>query len=1609
MPAINVARTDTFEVQRQKINQIGSQIFAISAGGSDLSTGILKLGNGSVPSPSLAFTSDSTLGLYKSDVGTLGLVSNNKSIIDFNQQGVYSFQDILLRQRVLDNAGLSILNSGQNYDVGLYENLSISGGSGSGATANVIVASFGGSVTTVGQNYTKGIHNNIQLLGGNGTGATAFFTVSNFSGSINNSGTGYIPGTYENVTITGGSGSNASGTVTISGGISYSGTINSGTGNNDATYTDVEVRNVATQTFVVTTTSNGSPPPDNLYQIDGVTQDTLSLEKGNTYVFDVSDSSMIGHPLDFSTVLGSPLSTTYYSVSSYGNSGNTGSFVELVIKNDAPSEQILYYCQNHSGMGGSANISVGTPLYYGTGASANIVVSGGVVTSFTMTGGEDYKANDIVYVPSIEIGQGSGVQYTISGITYSGTVISLEVTDQGTNYVLGDTVGIDSADVGGQGSGFSYILNNTPGVLDDISFISRGTGYQIGDVLTLPGPVNNITSSLRGFVDTTAAFVNGSPVITLSATTGIVSGMNVTVSDSILPPGSTVLTVDSSTQVTLSQSATNSATDSISFRSNGDLNIATVSSTAGIFQNYLVEKVSGSGELDVDTIVAGVNSSNNTVTLSKDPLVAGDIVLNFIPSYGIPTTDFDFTIDVAGAIDSVVIVDGGNGYVAGDLVSIDAADLKAPISNTFDFFSVVDVTFTSTVPAGTFTVGQNVTAAGYTLQIREVIESGGNTDYIVVDYEQTFISGETLTYSGTPYVTDTVSAEKGRFSINGITTPNLTLYVGNTYQFVEANPQPDDTNPDFSFSTFPGGEWGSSLVSNVATTLSVTSSDITVLDSTNIVTGMAVTVVSGDGALFANTEVSGVNGNTITLSKPPQASGSSILDFKGKEYTDNVTKSVDEETESVVSTIKITDSTPSTLYYYSKNGADFGGSPTGLSVLTIDPNNPATLGSGLSISVVDVVTSDIISGDIVTGDFSAIKFISEELEVTNASVTETLTSDSVTSNTLGVNIIRFSDPTITNTPIQVFSKIDLLEDVAVGSSITLSSSSGDISTSGDIDFSGTLTSNQFLSIKDNIISSLQSKDLILKPATNRITKVDSNSAFIIPSGNNSSRPSSATGTAEDGAIRFNTESQQYEGYSSNTDSWSSLGGVRDLDGNTTILAEESIGVNDNTLWFINDSVNTIRITPQYHEYVNVKKVRSVNVNAPDYVTWTSSTPVFLGNYLKYRNNIYEVTSAGTTGTSGNEPIHTSGALPNGSAELTYFTTAAAALTFEEISEVRIDPLGFTDLVVNNELRFSQQTISSTNNDIIIQPSGSNKVEIKGTSSLVVPVGDNNQKGAPKQGSIRYNTSDSQFEGYNGAQWGGLGGVKDVDQDTRIDAETGPGNDEDILYFFNAGSNTLRLTTTQLEFDSIDTIASGTSDSLNINAATITFDSLATTIDNTDSTISFITTSKDNLDFGLSTGLNNDHLLRLKDTGEVVFNLGFGTGTPVNLTLLNDHLTNFELKHTRVNTSKIPLVRGALNSGNSTVYSIATESSAKVCLTAHNTTTGDKELVEYYVIDNGTDVYFTDYNNVKTGTELVSTVFDIDPSNNVRMTVTLSTGLTIGDNVTVTLIKTVTKR
>ena len=76
--------------------------------------------------------------------------------------------------------------------------------------------------------------------------------------------------------------------------------------------------------------------------------------------------------------------------------------------------------------------------------------------------------------------------------------------------------------------------------------------------------------------------------------------------------------------------------------------------------------------------------------------------------------------------------------------------------------------------------------------------------------------------------------------------------------------------------------------------------------------------------------------------------------------------------------------------------------------------------------------------------------------------------------------------------------------------------------------------------------------------------------------------------------------------------------------------------------------------------------------------------------------------------------------------------------------------------------------------------------VGGTSAIRIPVGTTLQRPVnPNAGLLRYNITQSSFEGYDGANWSGLGGVIDVDQDTKILAEES--SDEDFLRFYTAGT------------------------------------------------------------------------------------------------------------------------------------------------------------------------------------------------------------------------------
>src|SRR5271157_1573502 len=121
-------------------------------------------------------------------------------------------------------ATVSIITGGTGYTNGAYQNVSIIGGTGGGATVNITVA--GGIVTALsvasgGVGYAVGNTFTVStnIIGGAGSGfqGAVATVIGNAIGSVNitGTGTGYTTGTYTNVPLGGGSGSGAQATIVV--------------------------------------------------------------------------------------------------------------------------------------------------------------------------------------------------------------------------------------------------------------------------------------------------------------------------------------------------------------------------------------------------------------------------------------------------------------------------------------------------------------------------------------------------------------------------------------------------------------------------------------------------------------------------------------------------------------------------------------------------------------------------------------------------------------------------------------------------------------------------------------------------------------------------------------------------------------------------------------------------------------------------------------------------------------------------------------------------------------------------------------------------------------------------------------------------------------------------------------------------------------------------------------------------------------------------------------------------------------------------------------------------------------------------------------------------
>lgn len=161
------------------------------------------------------------------------------------------------------------------------------------------------------------------------------------------------------------------------------------------------------------------------------------------------------------------------------------------------------------------------------------------------------------------------------------------------------------------------------------------------------------------------------------------------------------------------------------------------------------------------------------------------------------------------------------------------------------------------------------------------------------------------------------------------------------------------------------------------------------------------------------------------------------------------------------------------------------------------------------------------------------------------------------------------------------------------------------------------------------------------------------------------------------------------------------------------------------------------------------------------------------------------------------------------------------------------------------------------------------VTISGTGSLRLPVGTTALRPTAVQGMVRFNAEDGQFEGYDGIAWAGLGGVIDVDQDTKIVAESSPGADNDELKFYAGGTLAATISANTAAFTGDVSIAGNlTIGDQDTDTVSFTADVTSHIVPDADRTYSLGSDLKNWYKLNVDTITSSDGIVKFSDTGAI---------------------------------------------------------------------------------------------------------------------------------------------
>lgn len=218
----------------------------------------------------------------------------------------------------------------------------------------------------------------------------------------------------------------------------------------------------------------------------------------------------------------------------------------------------------------------------------------------------------------------------------------------------------------------------------------------------------------------------------------------------------------------------------------------------------------------------------------------------------------------------------------------------------------------------------------------------------------------------------------------------------------------------------------------------------------------------------------------------------------------------------------------------------------------------------------------------------------------------------------------------------------------------------------------------------------------------------------------------------------------------------------------------------------------------------------------------------------------------------------------------------------------------SNLIPQTDATYNLGATSSNWNQLHVRTidSDTGVVTIDTTGAIVLPAGSTaDRPSSLSAGMVRFNSSDGVFEGYIGTAWASLGGVKDVDQDTFIEAESSAGADNDELRFVTAGITAFKVDNSQaIKTDGTTNLVFDIGGNINVSNTIIT--GLAEPIANSDAVTKYYVENTFDRDFHVTKGANT-YVLDLFNTTNTP-SLEVGTGLTIESYDSGNNVTAFAL-------------------------------------------------------------------------------------------------------------------